>query len=134
MQVNGITHGSPTSGHGPVKRPEPNVPRSTRPEDEAAPGDLSRVEKATDANDETRTRPSALTTDDISKVVDLANELAQRLDVKVTFRKSEVSDGYQLEVVNRETGEVIRRVPPEKVIAHLENFSGFEGLLTRSGG
>lgn len=130
MQVNGSTNAPLVSRFSPAERLLPTVQRSTRPTDEAEPENASRVKDRVEAPDEAASTPRAVATEEVEKVVELANELAQRLDIKVTFRKSERSDEFRLEVVNRQTGEVIRQVPPEELISHLRNFSGFEGLLT----
>jgi uncharacterized FlaG/YvyC family protein len=125
--------------NGPVARstivPEPNVARESAQPDpirarrEAEPGALAEVRE----HGEEAEAPERHTREEIDRVIEMANDLARRLDVKILFRRSDADEDYHLEVVDRETGELIRRVPPEEMIAHIENFSGFEGLLTEPG-
>lgn len=118
-----------------AERPEPLVPRQVRPvettKDEVVPAAKTAAPAhATPDGDETSSPASV---EEVDRAVDTANELARRLDVKILFRRSEETDDFRLQIVDRETGEVIRQVPPEEMIAHMKSFSGFEGLLTESG-
>jgi flagellar protein FlaG len=71
---------------------------------------------------------------ELDRIVELANALARIGNFAIRFRRSEQVDEMILEVFNRETGEVVRKIPPEELIARLREFTGFEGLLaTREG-
>lgn len=78
---------------------------------------------------ESRKKPEA---EEVERDVEVANELASRMNVAVGFRTFQEDGEVIVEVTNRETGELIRRVPPEDLTDRLTRFQGFEGLLTQA--
>jgi flagellar protein FlaG len=54
------------------------------------------------------------------------------MNVSIAFETSEEGGKVVVAVINRETGELIRKIPPEDLIDRLNRFEGFEGLLTQA--
>jgi uncharacterized FlaG/YvyC family protein len=104
----------------------------------AAPGDRTR-RAAAEGNapaegTEAEAADLVISGAELGRIVELANALARIGNFAIRFRRSEQVDEMILEVFNRETGEVVRKIPPEELIARLREFTGFEGLLaTREG-
>ena len=71
---------------------------------------------------------------ELEQAIEMANELARKMNLTISFRPSEHGDEMILQLKDRETGEVIREVPPEEMIRRMRDFSGFEGLLTQGRG
>jgi flagellar protein FlaG len=54
------------------------------------------------------------------------------MNVSISFETSEEGNEVVVAVINRETGELIRKIPPEDLTVRLKRFQGFEGLLTQA--
>ncbi len=55
------------------------------------------------------------------------NATMQALNIRLKFEKHESSGEYMVRVINQESNEVIREIPPERtldMVAHLQRFIG----------
>jgi len=120
----------PAGSDGRAVRSSP-VPHDPSPvptiEENPSPSTAPRAE--TKETDTTRKAPEPA---EVERDVELANELASRMNVSIGFRTFQEDGEVIVEVTNRETGELIRRVPPEDLTDRLTRFQGFEGLLTQA--
>jgi len=65
--------------------------------------------------------------EELEESVEQANEIADTLNLSVRFRVHEESDRVKAEVVDRATDEVVREIPPERVlnmVAQIQNLIG----------
>jgi flagellar protein FlaG len=70
-------------------------------------------------------KASAVPKSELLEAVDNANEIGQLLKRKLNFTIDRETDRIVVEVVDEETGEVVRQVPPEEMLrisAHLKKL------------
>jgi uncharacterized FlaG/YvyC family protein len=108
----------------PSTSPPPVVP-SARP-DAAAVGEA--LPAAKDDGRREKEESKALTVEQEKVVHDLKASLADP-DVRVTFVQIPGVDEPVIRVVNRETGEVLRQIPPQDVIELRQRFTDLMGLI-----
>ena len=65
----------------------------------------------------------------IDEEVDVLNELANILNHKLSFAVREESGETYVRVVDRETGEVVRVIPPEELMELSERIRSLAGLF-----
>jgi flagellar protein FlaG len=116
----------PSGASGAV---QPAVPRQVRFAPPAATQDKVASEDA--ANEEPE-----VTTDrvKIQEVAAKANAHLNLIDTKLHFSISEHTGNVVIRVINRETQEVIREIPPEKLQRFAERFAEMRGMLFESTG
>jgi uncharacterized FlaG/YvyC family protein len=66
---------------------------------------------------------------DLTQLVDEANTRARVAGVSLAFRIDASSGEVVIEVSDRETGELIRRLPPESLAERLARLGDVEGFL-----
>lgn len=74
-----------------------------------------------------RTAPPAR--DDVDDAVRDMNEAVQMIQRNLEFSVSETSGRILITVMDSETSEIVRQIPPEKLVAAAENLSALRGLL-----
>jgi len=67
--------------------------------------------------------------DQISKTAERLNEIAQSIDRKLRFKVDERTSDVVISVIDKETDEVIRQIPEERVLALRENIDSLKGVL-----
>lgn len=65
----------------------------------------------------------------IEEAVRMGNETAEVLDVGIRFKLHEDSGRYQVLIVDRRNNEVIKEIPPEKLLALVARIQEMIGLL-----
>lgn len=85
------------------------------------------IQKTEDVSEKQR----QLTAEEKNEIVDDLNKAVELFNNDIRFVKnSDVEDKtVYVEVYNKETGEVIRRIPPENLKQSLKNISELTGLL-----
>ncbi|MCA9410380.1 MAG: flagellar protein FlaG [Candidatus Omnitrophica bacterium] len=106
----------PSSIPSPETRPAGNSVDSVRDEIAAKSG-ISEPES----------RPVSL--EDLSKAVEQLENVAKLANRSVQFRISEKGDDIQVLVINEDTDEVIREIPPDAAIELADRIQGTLGLL-----
>ena len=67
---------------------------------------------------------------DISGVVSAVNDLvSQVFATKITFDVDEATGEPVVRVLNKETGEIIRQLPPEELLALVAKMKQLSGLI-----
>ena len=80
-------------------------------------------------------REQKITREDIShqekmeKAIDKANSTTESLNMSLRFRLHEDSDRYMVEVVDIKEDEVIKEIPPEKLLNLVAQIQNLIGLL-----
>ena len=76
-----------------------------------------------------QTFPPAATSSEVKEAVSRLNNYVQNLRRDLQFRVDENSDRVIVTVVDSESGEVIRQIPSEEVLAVAQNLQQAHGLL-----
>lgn len=111
----------------PVAQPA-SVAKSRRPEDVASGKELlpgGKSEQATD-NRDVRVGEDAL-----SKTVDELNDYVQNLHREIQFSVDNESNKTIIKVIDANTGEVIRQLPPDEMMQLVKRLDALDGLLVR---
>ena len=103
-------------------------------------GDIPKVQHsvasaASETTQESSHRPteaverSALPTVDVGAVVDQLNQLIGALDSRVSFEVNEKLDRAIIQVIDNESGEVVRQIPGEVMLRLLERMVEMIGFM-----
>ena len=79
-----------------------------------------------------QTLPPAAIRSDVKEAVSRLNNYVQNLRRDLQFRVDENSDRVIVTVVDSESGEVIRQIPSEEVLAVAHNLQQAHGLLVNT--
>ena len=90
-----------------------------------------RAANAASVDESAPIRPSVPERAELSTTVQQLNDLAAHLRRELRFDIDEVSGRTVINVVDGDTDEVIRQIPPEEMIALAEHFEDLQGLLLR---
>ena len=63
------------------------------------------------------------------KVLQLLKQEFRVTDIKLDYSVNKNTDQVVVKVINAETGEVIREIPPKELVALAESMKAMEGLL-----
>ncbi len=88
------------------------------------------VSNQSQVTDEQRLNEQNLDKQSLSAAVEQLNDIVQSLHRELQFSVSEDSGRTIITVINKETEEIVRQIPPDEVLQvleHLENLDG--GLL-----
>ncbi|MDI6617556.1 MAG: flagellar protein FlaG [Clostridiales bacterium] len=66
---------------------------------------------------------------DLNFAVHIANEVLSKGSTRLKFEIYGISNSVVVKVLNNETGEVIREIPPEKIIDMIDKFCEMAGIL-----
>jgi flagellar protein FlaG len=102
-------------GTGRVTNAEPVAPRRTAGGPEVNPSVA-----------QTQIEP---TPKQIRAAVESLQEIAASMDIKLNFQLSQTNDEVVVKVLNRETNEVIREIPPENIRRLADRMAELNGLL-----
>ena len=72
---------------------------------------------------------SSINDDGVSKAVEKAGEMARIFDRSLRFRYLKDADIYQVEVVDSDKNEVIRKIPPDEIVRFIEHIDELLGAL-----
>ena len=105
-----------------------SVAKSRRPEDAASGKELLPGGKSeqTAGNSEARVGE-----DSLSKTVDELNDYVQNLHREIQFSVDSESNQTIIKVIDANTGEVIRQLPPDEMMRLVKRLDELEGLLVR---
>ena len=62
-------------------------------------------------------------------MVEALQELTQTLNTSMNFTVNETTKGIVVEIVDKETDDVIRQIPPEELVAIQEKMMDLTGFL-----
>lgn len=65
----------------------------------------------------------------LKELVSNLNEMVQSVHRELKFSVDEDTGRTVIRVINSDTEEVIRQIPPDEILAIARNFTGSEGLL-----
>lgn len=92
--------------------------------------DAERVEKVkAERRPAAREEASELNYEKIEKAVQMGNRAAEVLDVGIRFKLHEDTERYQVLIVDRRNNEVIKEIPPEKLLDLVGKIQEMIGLL-----
>lgn len=100
-------------------------PSETRPRS-AAPAETARTDQQAPAGSKENQKVDL---EELAQAVDQLENVAKMVNRSVHFRIRESGEGVQVLVVNDDTDEVIREIPPDAVIELAERIQGTLGLL-----
>lgn len=112
---------------GPLSRPA-STPVSKGAERSAPPrpGDAPAERNAPPTPE-----PVPLSTKELSETVEHLNDLVRHIGRELRFSVDEESGRTVINVLDAETEEIIRRIPPEEAVSVAMDFEGIKGGLVR---
>lgn len=66
---------------------------------------------------------------ELDKAVELINEAVQMADKKLEFKVHEGTNRTMVKVIDRETDEIIREIPPEEILDLVDKMTELVGLM-----
>ncbi len=78
------------------------------------------------------TEPSTPNRNELSTTVKSLNDLAAHLRRELRFDIDEASGRTIINVVDADTDELIRQIPPEEIVALAEHFEDFQGVFLQA--
>ena len=109
---------SPVRGAAGIARVQHPVPFATsEPIPEPSHGSAEAIER------------SAAPTADVAGIVDRLNHLIGALDSRVSFEVNETLDRTIIQVIDNESGEVVRQIPAEVMLRLLERMVEMIGFM-----
>ena len=110
---------------------DPNLAKAGKVDREESPGKDKAPQKAPDISGQTSEREAVQGTGtELSVVVKDINTLVYQVAAtKVSFDVDEGTGRSVVRVVNKETGEVIRQVPPEELLTLVARMRQLSGLI-----
>lgn len=79
--------------------------------------------------DTIRQSEKEMDTEQVETIVSKLNEFMEPVRTNLEFEFHEKLEDYYVKVINRETDEVIREIPPEKMLDMYAEMAEFMGLL-----
>lgn len=67
--------------------------------------------------------------EDLQSAVDTLNDSVSLLNHRLKFNIDDDTGRLQVKVIDHQTGEIVREVPPERLLAFVKRFEEFMGLL-----
>ncbi len=98
--------------------------------DEAAPVQSpAPVEETDDTRSSTAEGSPARTEDDLKEFISMLNELSQTSKNRLEFEFDSEDEISVIRVVDKETGELVWRIPPEKLLAAIDHIFDTQGVV-----
>ena len=91
----------------------PSVPREIPPVDDA----------------EKPVKPAQISRKDVDEMVEALQELTATLNTSMNFSVNESTNNIVVKIIDSETDEVIRQIPPEELLAIQEKMQDLTGFL-----
>lgn len=85
--------------------------------------------QAKDVSRGAESRGSPVSMEEVSKVVDSLHDLMGVLQTRISFSISDKTDQIIVRVTNQETGELIRQIPPEELVALKAKMEELTGII-----
>ncbi|MCD4720743.1 MAG: flagellar protein FlaG [Desulfobacula sp.] len=73
--------------------------------------------------------PSKISREDVEEMVEVLKDLTQTLQTKLNFSVDEGTNNIVVKIIDKETDEVIRQIPPEELLALQEKMQDLTGFL-----
>lgn len=67
--------------------------------------------------------------EEVEKAVEKLNRLMGLIDKRMEFRIHEKTNRIMVRIIDQENGEVLREIPPKKILDMLSSFIEFVGLM-----
>ena len=64
-----------------------------------------------------------------NKLVDMANQFIKRFSTKVTFKYDPQNNQSKILVIEKETGKVIREIPPQQMVDLMQKMEDIAGII-----
>jgi flagellar protein FlaG len=87
------------------------------------------AEQVNPAQSQPRSIPHNLSGEDISGLIDKLNNGVRDIHERISFSYHEKTQRIVVKIVNSDTNEVIREIPPKDAIKLLEHIQDFLGML-----
>lgn len=85
--------------------------------------------KVIEKKDDVSSAREEIPREEVEKAAEKLNRLMGLIDKKMEFEVHEKSHRVMVKVIDREKGEVLREIPPKKILDMLSSFAEFAGLL-----
>lgn len=73
--------------------------------------------------------PSKILKEDVEEMVEVLKDLTETLQTKLNFSVNDSTNDIVVKVIDRETDEVIRQIPPEELLKLQEKMQDLTGFL-----
>ena len=113
-----------TLGLGPASDKTGSINKAAAHVQSAAP-----VEDTDDARSSTAEQSLARTEEDLKEFILMLNELSQMSNNRLEFEFDPEEEISVIRVVDRENGEIVRRIPPEKLLAAIDHVFNTLGIV-----
>ena len=113
-----------TFGLGPASAETGSINNAAAHVESIAP-----VEETDDARSSTAEEDLARTEDDLKEFISMLNELSQMSNNRLEFEFDPEEEISVIRVVDRESGEIVRRIPPEKLLAAMDHVFNALGVV-----
>ena len=87
------------------------------------------IEETDDARSSTAEEDLARTEDDLKEFISMLNELSQMSKNQLEFEFDPEDEISVIRVVDRESGEIVRRIPPDKLLAAMDQVFNTLGIV-----
>ncbi len=87
------------------------------------------IEGTDDARSSTAEEDLAGTEDDLKEFISMLNELSQMSNNRLEFEFDPEEEISVIRVVDRESGEIVRRIPPDKLLAAMDQVFNTLGIV-----
>ena len=98
------------------------------------PTDLTRVEKAETPQESSAASSAREMAERLREAAERANEYFVRTDTRLEFEVSQRTGHTIIRVIDRESGDIIREIPPEDLVSFAEKAIELRGLLFNAKG
>lgn len=114
-----------------VPAPPPTATGASRPEVQPTKTVIEAKDlvKNTEDSSAAKTDATKVSLEELTQATDQLERVAKLVNRSVHFRISEAGDDIQVLVINEDTDEVIREIPPDAVLELAERIQGTLGLL-----
>ena len=90
---------------------------------------IAPIEETDDARSSTAEEDLARTEDDLKEFISMLNELSQMSKNQLEFEFDPEEEISVIRVVDRESGEIVRRIPPDKLLAAMDHVFSTLGIV-----
>lgn len=110
--------GQASDGTGSIRNETPSAQSLTQAE-----------ERDDNAPSSTAEKSLARTEDDLKEFISMLNELSQMSKNRLEFEFDREEEISVIRVVDRETGEIVRRIPPDRLLAAMDQVFDTLGVV-----
>jgi flagellar protein FlaG len=102
------------------------MPAGRSPRDTAADGEITRV---ANPGPSVGTTTGQATAETLERTVEALNEVFDQSNVGLQYRVDDATGDLVVSIVDRESGEVLRQLPPEAILKMREKLKELMGVL-----